>query len=100
MYVTYNGDQNSDRKKLVKLDTTDFDSMTFKIKQTFALPMDEKYAFHGRVEASGPLVELDEHDSEILDELIEVSFNRCGGSSRGVPVSTEILAFFQIITEV
>eukprot|EP00057_Strongylocentrotus_purpuratus_P028446 XP_011682920.1 PREDICTED: uncharacterized protein LOC583934 isoform X2 [Strongylocentrotus purpuratus] len=89
MYVTYNGDQNSDRKKLVKLDTTDFDSMTFKIKQTFALPMDEKYAFHGRVEASGPLVELDEHDSEILDELIEVSFNRCGGSSRGVPIVPE-----------
>ena len=56
--------------------------------------MDDKYAFHGRVEAIGPLVELDELDKEILDDLIEVSFNKCGPSSQGV--STEILACFQI----
>ena len=95
MYVTFKGDTQSERRKFVKLDTSEFENMTLKIKQTFALPMDDKYAFHGRVEANGPLVELDELDEEILDDLIEVSFNKCGPSSQGV--STEILACFQII---
>lgn len=74
----------------MKLDTTDFKTMTTKIKHTFSLPVDEHYQYQGRVEVNGPLVELEDVDGDILEDLVEVNIRK---PSLGIPVSVHIVAF-------
>ena len=68
----------------MKLDTTDFKTMTTKIQHTFSLPVDEHYQYQGRVEVNGPLVELEDVDGDILEDLAEVNISK---PSLGTPVS-------------
>lgn len=81
VYVTLN-----ERRKCMKIDTSNLESIKDKIKQTFALPLEVvEYSFNGRLEQ--------DEDAEILEDLIEICIRQ---TAHPAQVSICLLALYMV----